>query len=109
MAWVYLILAGLFEIGWPIGLKLAGNENFRWQGMTIAVVCMGVSSALLWVAQKTIPMGTAYSVWTGIGAVGAFVVGVVFYNDALTFMRNTRYIAHHKRSYRAKISFILRK
>ena len=83
MAWVYLILAGLFEIGWPIGLKLAGNENFRWQGMTIAVVCMGVSSALLWVAQKTIPMGTAY----GIGAVGAFVVGVVFYNDALTFMR----------------------
>ena len=69
MAWVYLILAGLFEIGWPIGLKLAGNENFRW------------------VAQKTIPMGTAYGVWTGIGAVGAFVVGVVFYNDALTFMR----------------------
>ena len=62
MAWVYLILAGLFEIGWPIGLKLAGNENFRWQGMTIAVVCMGVSSALLWIAQKTIPMGTAYGV-----------------------------------------------
>ena len=87
MAWVYLILAGLFEIGWPIGLKLAGDENFRWQGMTIAVVCMGVSSALLWVAQKTIPMGTAYGVWTGIGAVGAFVVGGVFYNDALTFMR----------------------
>ena len=87
MAWVYLILAGLFEIGWPIGLKIASNENYRWQGVVIALTCMGASGTLLWMAQKTIPMGTAYGVWTGIGAVGAFVVGVLFYNDAFTFMR----------------------
>ena len=87
MAWVYLILAGLFEIGWPIGLKIAGNESYRWQGIVIALVCMGASGTFLWLAQKTIPMGTAYGVWTGIGAVGAFVVGVLYYNDPLTFMR----------------------
>ena len=81
MAWIYLIAAGLLEIGWPLGLKLAQQDHFRWQGIALAVAFMIASGALLFLAQKSIPMGTAYAVWTGIGAVGAFVVGVLFFGD----------------------------
>lgn len=87
MAWIYLIGAGLMEIGWPLGLKLAQQEGWRWQGILMAVIFMGVSGFLLFLAQKTIPMGTAYAVWTGIGAVGAFLVGVVFFGDPASFGR----------------------
>ncbi len=88
MAWTYLILAGAFEIGWPIGLKLGGTESVSrllWIGF--AVACMMASGALLLLAQREIPMGTAYAVWTGIGAVGAFTVGVLAFGDASTAMR----------------------
>lgn len=88
MAWAYLVLAGLFEIGWPIGLKLGGTESLSrllWIGFALA--CMLASGFLLLLAQREIPMGTAYAVWTGIGAVGAFVVGVIAFGDASTAMR----------------------
>ncbi len=88
MAWTYLILAGLCEIGWPIGLKLGGLESVTralWIGF--ALVCIVVSGMLLMLAQRDIPMGTAYAVWTGIGAVGAFVVGIVVFGDANAAMR----------------------
>ncbi len=88
MAWTYLILAGLCEIGWPVGLKLGGIESVArllWIGFAIA--CMVVSGLLLLLAQREIPMGTAYAVWTGIGAVGAFTVGIVAFGDASTAMR----------------------
>ena len=75
MGWMYLITAGILEIGWPVGLKMAQNEQYRWQGILLAVVLMFASGVFLFMAQKTVPMGTAYAVWTGIGAVGAFVVG----------------------------------
>lgn len=87
MSWVYLITAGLLEIGWPIGLKLAQNPNFRWQGILMAVAFMVASGFCLFLAQKSIPMGTAYAVWTGIGAAGAFFVGILFYGDSATFGR----------------------
>ena len=87
MAWVYLILAGVFEIGWPVGLKMAQSEEYRTVGIIIAIVCMGVSGYLLWIAQKAIPIGTSYAVWTGIGAAGTFLVGVLFYGDPASFMR----------------------
>lgn len=87
MAWIYLILAGLMEIGWPLGLKLAQQANWRWQGVLIAISCMAVSGSLLFLAQKSIPMGTAYAVWTGIGAVGTFVVGVMFLGDVSSLGR----------------------
>lgn len=87
MAWIYLIIAGLLEIGWPIGLKMAGQAETRWLGLFIAIIFMIGSGTMLWLAQKSIPMGTAYAVWTGIGAAGAFIVGVLYYNDALTFWR----------------------
>ena len=87
MAWIYLILAGIFEIGWPVGLKMAQGEEYRITGIVIAVLCMAASGYLLWMAQKVIPIGTSYAVWTGIGAAGTFFVGVLFYNDPASFMR----------------------
>ena len=87
MAWLYLILAGLFEIGWPVGLKMAQAPDSRLSGVVIAIVCMGVSGFLLWLAQKQIPIGTSYAVWTGIGAAGTFLVGVMFYGDAASLGR----------------------
>ncbi len=87
MAWVYLTLAGLFEIGWPVGLKIAGNENTRIMGIIMAVIFMAISGALLWMAQKQIPMGTSYAVWTGIGAAGTFLVGIFFYGDPSSLTR----------------------
>jgi quaternary ammonium compound-resistance protein SugE len=87
MHWIYLLTAGLFEIGWPVGLKLAQNPSSRWLGIGIAVGFMGGSGWLLWLAQKQIPIGTAYAVWTGLGAAGTFVVGVVFFGDPPSFLR----------------------
>lgn len=89
MSWLLLVLAGLFEIGWPVGLKIAQNPDTRWSGVAIAVVFMAISGTLLWLAQRTIPIGTAYAVWTGIGAAGTFVVGVWFYGDATSLLRFT--------------------
>jgi quaternary ammonium compound-resistance protein SugE len=87
MGWVYLLLAGLFEIGWPIGLKMSQEPATRWLGIAIAVVFMVVSGVLLWLAQRQIPIGTAYAVWTGIGAAGTFLVGVLFYGDPSSLAR----------------------
>lgn len=88
MAWTFLLLAGICEIGWPIGLKLgwtASGVRVAW--IVFAVLCMGASGVLLFLAQRTIPMGTAYAVWTGIGAVGAFAIGILFFGDAATAIR----------------------
>lgn len=87
MAWVYLICAGLLEVGWPIGLKIAALPGRSFVGLLMAAVFMVGSGFLLYLAQKSIPIGTAYAVWTGIGAAGAFLVGVLFYHDPLTFWR----------------------
>ena len=87
MAWIYLISAGIAEIGWPLGLKLAQQDGKRLLGTVIAAAFLGISGFLLYLAQKSIPMGTAYAVWTGIGAVGAFLIGIVFFNDAASFGR----------------------
>jgi quaternary ammonium compound-resistance protein SugE len=81
MSWIYLILAGLFEIGWPVGLKIAQQPETRLQGIILAVIFMGISGFLLWLAQRHIPIGTAYAIWTGIGAAGTFLVGVLYYGD----------------------------
>ena len=81
MSWIYLVIAGLFEIGWPIGLKLAQSSEKRVVGITLAVVCLAISGWLLWLAQRDISMGTAYAVWTGIGAAGTFLVGIWVFAD----------------------------
>ena len=88
MAWLYLGLAGLFEIGWPLGLKLGWtDQGARPWWIVFAIVAMTASGALLLWAQRVIPMGTAYAVWTGIGAVGAFVVGIALFGDSASVMR----------------------
>lgn len=86
-AWIYLVAAGLFEVGWPIGLKLAQTPGRGLVGSLAAVACMAASGALLYLAQRDIPMGTAYAAWTGIGAAGAFVVGLAFYGDPASLPR----------------------
>ncbi|MFL1780747.1 Multidrug efflux SMR transporter [Candidatus Hepatincolaceae symbiont of Richtersius coronifer] len=93
MAWIYLMLAGIAEIGWPIGLKIMQQTEhyFRsfsfYKGLFIAAVCIAASGALLLLAQRDIPMGTAYAVWVGIGAAGTFLVGVFFYGDSAALIR----------------------
>ena len=87
MAWLYLVAAGLLEIGWPVGIKLAENPDRRIAGIMTAVLFMAGSGTCLWVAQKQIPMGTAYAVWTGIGAVGTLLTGIWFYGEPANGMR----------------------
>jgi len=86
MAWVYLIFAGLFEIVWATSMKL--SEGFSKPLYTsITLTTMVVSFWLLSLAMKTLPLGTAYTIWTGIGAIGAFVVGIVWMGDAVSAVR----------------------
>jgi len=88
MAWIYLIIAGIFEWGWPIGLKLAWkDEQFALIPAIVAAVTMAFSGYFLFLAQKIIPIGTAYAVWTGIGAVGTFVIGIFYFGDNANFAR----------------------
>lgn len=87
MSWIYLIVAGLLEIGWPVGLKMAQTPGTRVVGVAMAVVFIVASGFFLYLAQKQIPIGTAYAVWTGIGAAGTFLVGVLFYQDPATLLR----------------------
>jgi len=86
MAWVYLLIAGLFEIVWAYFMKQSHGFTRLWPSVA-TLAFMGVSFALLSLAMKSLPMGTAYVIWTGIGAVGAFVVGVVLLGESLTVMR----------------------
>ncbi len=86
MAWVILITAGVFETVWAYYMKL--SDGFTRLGPTAATfAAMAVSIGLLGLAMKSLPLGTAYTVWTGIGAVGAFVVGIVVLGEAVTFLR----------------------
>jgi len=82
MAWIYLVLAGVSEIGWPLGLKLSQTTKNVGGGIALAVISMALSGVLLWLAQREIPIGTAYAVWTGIGATGTFVLGILIFGDA---------------------------
>lgn len=86
MAWIYLLLAGLFEVVWAIGLKYTDGFSRLWPSVgTLAT--MAVSIVLLAMAVKTLPIGTAYAIWTGIGAVGAVALGIVLFGDPATWPR----------------------
>ncbi len=87
MAWIYLVLAGLFEIGWPVGFKIAQKGTHALPGIAMAVVCMAISGFLLYLAQKSIPLGIAYAIWTGIGAAGTFLIGIMIFGDPTSMMR----------------------
>lgn len=86
MAWIVLVIAGLFEIGWAIGLKYTEGFSRTWP--TIGTVAsMAASVVLLGWAMRTLPVGTAYAVWTGIGAVGTVVLGIILFGEAATVAR----------------------
>jgi len=86
VAWTYLIIAGLLEIVWAYFMKQSEGFTRLWPSVA-TLGFMTVSFALLSLAMKSMPMGTAYVVWTGIGAVGAFIVGVVFLQEHLSPLR----------------------
>ena len=86
MAWVILFIAGLFEIGWAIGLKYAEGFTRLWPSLG-TILAMAISFWLLGVAMKTLPVGTAYSVWVGVGAVGTVILGIVLFGDPLNLGR----------------------
>jgi quaternary ammonium compound-resistance protein SugE len=86
MAWIYLIIAGLFECGWAIGLKY--TEGFtRLIPSLLTVAAMALSFWLLSTAMKTLPVGTAYAVWTGIGAIGVAIMGMFLFGESRDILR----------------------
>ena len=88
MAWIYLIAAGILETLWAVAMKASNGFTLLIPSL-ITVLAMIGSVALLALAMRTLPLGTAYVVWTGIGAVGAFAAGVVMFGESLSLMRVT--------------------
>ena len=86
MAWVVLFIAGICEIGWAVGLKYTDGFTRLWPTVFTGVSLV-VSMALLGIAVKSLPLGTAYAVWTGIGAVGTVVLGIVLFKEPATVVR----------------------
>src|SRR5580765_8937906 len=86
MAWLALIVAGLFEVGWAIGLKYTEGFTRLWPSVW-TVLAMIISLGLLGIAMKTLPVGTAYSVWVGVGAVGTVILGIVLLGESASLAR----------------------
>ena len=86
MPWIYLLLAGLFEIGWAIGLKYTDGFT-RLVPSVLTITCMVVSIGLLGLALKTLPLGTAYAVWTGIGTIGTALLGIMLFGESASALR----------------------
>ena len=86
MVWGILFLAGLFETVWAVGLKYTEGFSRLWPSLG-TLLAMAVSFALLATAMKTLPVGTAYAIWTGIGAVGAVILGIVLFGEPVTLAR----------------------
>ena len=86
MSWLILVLAGLFEVGWAIGLKYTEGFTKFWPTVW-TVGAMALSLWLLGVAMKSLPVGTAYAVWVGVGAVGTAALGIVLFGEAATLAR----------------------
>lgn len=86
MAWAILILAGVFEVIWAYSMKM--SEGFtKLTPSIVTIVFMILSVVLLSISMRSLPLGTAYTVWTGIGAIGSFVVGILILNEPMTAMR----------------------
>ena len=86
MAWAILILAGIFDIIWAYSMKM--SEGFtRLTPSVVTIIFMILSVVLLSMSMRTLPLGTAYTIWTGIGAIGSFVVGIIILNEPITAMR----------------------
>jgi quaternary ammonium compound-resistance protein SugE len=86
MNWFILVVAGLFEVGWAIGLKYTEGFTRLWPTIW-TILSMAISLGLLGIAMKSLPIGTAYAVWVGIGAVGTAILGIIFLNEPTNSMR----------------------
>jgi quaternary ammonium compound-resistance protein SugE len=86
MSWLLLVVAGLFEIGWAIGLKYTEGFTRLWPSLW-TIAAMVISLALLGIALKTIPVGTGYAVWTGVGAAGTAILGIILFAEPATALR----------------------
>lgn len=86
MAWIILITAGLFEIAWAIGLKYANGFTRLWPTLWV-LGTMAISIGLLGIAMKKLPVGTAYAVWTGVGAIGTVIMGILLFNESVDIGR----------------------
>ena len=88
MPWIYLLIAGIMEWGWPMGLKFASTDKGIHCGYAaLAIVSILLSGFFLFLAQRYIPVGTAYAVWTGIGAVGTFALGIIVLGEPAATLR----------------------
>lgn len=86
MAWLILIIAGLFEVGWAIGLKFTEGFTRLWPSV-LTVLAMVISLWLLGLAMKTLPVGTAYGVWVGVGVIGTVIMGIIVFDEPVNAVR----------------------
>jgi quaternary ammonium compound-resistance protein SugE len=86
MAWFILVIAGLFEVGWAIGLKYTDGFSKLWPTVG-TVLAMIISIGLLGLAMKTLPVGTAYAIWVGVGAIGTVILGMILFGEPATPLR----------------------
>jgi quaternary ammonium compound-resistance protein SugE len=87
MSWIYLLFAGFFEIGWAFGMKMYQLTSNKVTCILLTGISLMLSGFFLWLSQKTIPIGTSYIVWTGIGAVGTVLIGIFVFKDSCSFWR----------------------
>ena len=86
MAWIILVIAGLFETGWAVGLKYTDGFT-RPLPTALTVAAMAISLGLLGLAMKELPLGTAYAIWTGVGAVGTVIAGIILFGESMALIR----------------------
>lgn len=86
MAWLFVVIGGLFEVGFTVSLKYSNGFTRLWPSLSF-FVCISLSFYFLHLATKTLPIGTAYAVWTGIGAIGTTIAGIVLFQEPATAIR----------------------
>ncbi|CAI8709665.1 quaternary ammonium compound efflux SMR transporter SugE [Pseudomonas koreensis] len=86
MSWIILFFAGLFEVGWAVGLKYTDGFT-RPLPTVLTVAAMAISLGLLGLAMKELPLGTAYAIWTGVGAVGTVIAGIILFGESMALIR----------------------
>ena len=86
MSWIILVFAGLFEVGWAVGLKYTDGFS-KPLPTALTIAAMAISLGLLGLAMKELPLGTAYAIWTGVGAVGTVIAGIVLFGESMALFR----------------------
>lgn len=86
MSWIILLFAGLFEVGWAVGLKYTDGFS-RPLPTALTILAMAISLGLLGLAMKELPLGTAYAIWTGVGAIGTVIAGIILFGESMALLR----------------------